>query len=237
MDTNSERYYDSAAAHYSAISLARSAYIQGVDLIVIEILLSTHAKTLLDIGAGDGRRSKYLANTLGIKEVMAVESSLKMAIEAREQLGEENVLVGDASKLELPEDHFDAVVSLWNVFGHIPDKNARIEVLKKISKSLKLNGKCIIDVNNRYNIRHYGWLAVGRNIFNELMQKKDNGWFCLNIDGVQGEVYIHRPSEFKQYLAETNLKLDSVHYIDYATGATRRTQWEGQCVYVLSRIK
>lgn len=237
MDTNSENYYDSAANHYVAMSSARCKYLRGVDQIVIQNLKDIHAENLLDIGAGDGQRSKYLADILGIKQVIAVESSLKMATEAREQLGERNVLVGDATKLEFPEEYFDAVVSLWNVFGHIPGKKDRIEVLKKISKSLKPNGKCIIDVNNRYNARHYGWLAVVRNIINDILRKKDRGWFPLQIDGVEGNVYFHRPAEFKRYLSGINLKVESMHYVDYGSGVMRKMPWEGQCVYVLSRIE
>lgn len=237
MDTNSENYYDSAAAHYVEMSTGRCEYLRGVDQIVIQNLKDIHAQNLLDIGAGDGRRSKFLANALGIKQVIAVESSLKMAAEAREQLGEKNVLVGDATKLEFPEEYFDGVVSLWNVFGHIPSREGRIAVLNKISKSLKPGGRCIIDVNNRYNARHYGWWAVVRNVFNDAIRKRDGGWFPLQIGGVEGKVYIHRPAEFENYLPEANLKVERTHYIGYESGAVRKMPWQGQFVYVLSRIE
>jgi len=236
MDTNSENYYDSAAVHYSAMSSTRHKYLSGVDQVVIQTLKGLRAENLLDIGAGDGRRSNYLANTLGIKHVTAVESSMKMASKAREQIGENNVLVGDVTELELSEGYFDAVVSLWNVFGHISSKRGRIEVLKKISKSLKPNGKCIIDVNNRYNARHYGWFAVVRNIFNDVIRKRDRGWFSLQIDDVEGKVYIHRPAEFKHYLPGTNLAVECEYYIDYENGSVRKFPWQGQCVYVLGHI-
>lgn len=236
MDTNSENYYDSAAVHYVEMSSSRFKYLCGVDQIVIQNMKDIHAENMLDIGAGDGRRSKYLADTLGIKQVIAVESSLKMAAKAREQIGENNVLVGDVTKLELPDGYFDAVVSLWNVFGHIPSKKDRIEVLKKISKSLKPKGICIIDVNNRYNAQYYGWWAVIRNIFNDVIRKIDRGWFPLKIGDVEGKVYIHRPAEFKCYLSDTNLKIERTYYIDYESGALRMMPWQGQCVYVLRRI-
>jgi ubiquinone/menaquinone biosynthesis C-methylase UbiE len=237
MDTNSENYYDAAAARYTEMSSARRKYLQGVDQIVIQHLSDIHAETLLDIGAGDGRRTKRLADTLGIRGAIAVEKSLKMAAKAREQLGERNVLEGDAMELELPAEYFDAVICLWNVFGHIPNKRDRIEMLRKVSKSLKPNGKCIIDVNNRYNIRHYGWFSVVCNVVNDLIYKTDAGWFSLQMNGVLGKVYIHRPAELKKYLSNLNLKVDGIYYVDYASGALRRTSWEGQCVYVLSRIK
>lgn len=236
MNTNNENYYDSLANQYAAMSFARSKYLQGVDQIVIQKLKEINAKNLLDIGAGDGRRSKHLSDALNIKQVMAVESSSKMAAEAREHLGEKNVLTSDAAKLKLPDDHFDAVVSLWNVFGHISCESDRIEILRKISKSLKANGKCIIDVNNRYNIQHYGWLAVVRNAYNDLVGKMDSGWFSLNINGVEGKVYIHRPAELKRYLVGVNLKVESIYYIDYESGVHRKMPWCGQSVYVLSRI-
>lgn len=87
MDTNNENYYDSVANQYAAMSFARSKYLQGVDQIVVQKLKEINAKNLLDIGAGDGRRSKYLADALNIKQVTAVESSAKMATEAKVQLG------------------------------------------------------------------------------------------------------------------------------------------------------
>ena len=126
MDTNSESYYDSVAPNYVEMSSARSGYLHGIDQFVIQRLSTIHPGNLLDIGAGDGRRSKYLAETLGVKQVTVIESSLKMADEARKQIGEKNVLVGDATTIELPEEYFDAVISLWNVFGHISnDKDRR----------------------------------------------------------------------------------------------------------------
>jgi SAM-dependent methyltransferase len=237
MDTNSENYYDSTVDHYAAMSFARRKYLSGVDQIVIHNLKDIRAENLLDIGAGDGRRSKYLADALGITRLTAVESSLKMAAEAKKRIGEKNVLVGDVAELGLPEEYFDAVISLWNVFGHISSENGRIELLKKISKCLKPNGKCIIDVNNRYNARHYGWVAVVRNIFNDLIRKRDRGWFPIQLNGVEGKVYIHRPAELKSYLSGINLKVESMLYIDYESGDLRKMPWEGQCVYVLRRIE
>jgi ubiquinone/menaquinone biosynthesis C-methylase UbiE len=236
MDTNSGGYYDSAASRYLEISSARRGYLHGIDQFVIQRLSCLHPENLLDIGAGDGRRSKYLAEALGVKRVTAIESSLKMADEARKQIGDENVLAGDATTIVLPESHFDAVISLWNVFGHISSDKDRVEVLKKISKSLKPGGKCIIDVNNRYNARHYGRLAVLRNMFNDLVRRSDRGWFPLTMNGVSGKVYLHRPAEIKRYLSGVNLKIESAHYFDYSSGIVRKMPWEGQCVYVLTRI-
>ena len=109
-------------------------------------------------------------------------------------------------------------------------------MLKKISKSLKPNGKCIIDVNNRYNARHYGQLAVLRNVFNDLIKRSDRGWFPLAMNGVKGKVYLHRPAEIRRYLSGVNLKVESMHYVDYRSGTMRKMPWEGQCVYVLTRI-
>jgi ubiquinone/menaquinone biosynthesis C-methylase UbiE len=236
MDTNNENYYDSVANQYAAMSFARSKYLRAVDQIVIKSLKKINAKNLLDIGAGDGRRSKSLADALNIKQIVAVESSPNMAAEAKELLGEKNVLSSDAAKLNLPDDYFDAVVSLWNVFGHISSESDRIEILRKISKSLKSNGKCIIDVNNRYNIRHYGWLAAVRNAYNDLVGKMDSGWFSLNINHVEGKVYLHRPVELKRYLVGVNLQVENIYYVDYDSGEIRKTPWSGQSVYVLSRI-
>ena len=236
MDTNSEECYNSALPHYITMSSQRGNYLRGVDNIVIQSLKGMRIENLLDIGAGDGRRSKHLADALEIGRVTAIESSSKMAEEARVYLGKNNVIVGHAEKREFPEEYFDAVICLWNVFGHIPNVNDRIEVLKKISKCLKPDGKCIIDVNNRYNLRYYGFWNVARNLFNDLIHKKDSGWFSFQVNDVEGKVYIHRPGEIERYVSGINLKVESVYYIDYESGIIREKQWEGQCVYVLSRI-
>lgn len=236
MDTNNDRYYDSVADDYVAISSARSEYLSAVDQIVVNNLRSLQVERLLDIGAGDGRRTKHLADSLGVRQVTAIERSSKMAA-AGKQIFDMNVLVGDFLELELPDGYFDAVVSLWNVFGHIPNKRDRVEALRKISMTLKPTGKCIIDVNNRYNACNYGWLTVVQNVLNDLMGKSDSGWFPLEVGHVQARVYIHRPSELKHYLSGINLRIDKTYYVDYRTGIVKRMPWEGQCVYVMSRIE
>lgn len=235
MDTNNEHYYDSAAAHYDELSAIRSKYLRSVDQIIIQALKNTPAKNILDIGTGDGKRIKYLSETLGVENLVAIESSRKMASKAIMQLGAKNVLFGNISEVALPENYFNAVFSLWNVFGHISNYQARVAVLDKISKSLTPTGKCIIDVNNRYNARFYGWFAVFCNIYKDIVKKKNRGWFPIKIDGVNGNVYIHRPSEFNNYLSGVNLAITDIYYIDYESGERRRSLWEGQCVYILNR--
>lgn len=58
---------------------------------------------------------------------------------------------------------FDLVTCLWNVLGHVHGAAQRCRALANLAWLLAPDGLLILDVNNRWNVRSYGWRAI-RNI-------------------------------------------------------------------------
>ena len=96
-------------------------------------------------------------------------------------------------------------------------------------------GVFIYDVNNRYNIAHYGFESVSKNITNDRFDDDNKGWFDLATGANKTKVYIHSPFDIEHYLKPTNLILEETVYIDYSTGVKKSNFFEGQLVYKLRK--
>lgn len=229
---NNDDYYDLISEKYPKIYSSRSNYLKKVDDIILKKIKNINS--MLDIGSGDGQRTKILSESLGIESenVNCVESSHEMYLKTKIHF--KNVFNENIVNFNLKKS-FDLVTCLWNVFGHIEDEKNRISVLKKVENFLNPGGYFVLDINNRYNINSYGIKSVIRNIFYDIIKKKDRGIYYLKNNEKQHKVYIHNPIEFKKYLKQTNLKLIDELYIEYNTGQIKNTLFEGQCLYILRK--
>jgi 2-polyprenyl-3-methyl-5-hydroxy-6-metoxy-1,4-benzoquinol methylase len=133
---------------------------------------------------------------------------------------------------------FDVIVCLWNVLGHIFPLAARVEVLRQFRRRVAVTGAIFIDVNHRYNTRHYGVLpTAARWLRDRLRPNLENGDVLVRwaVDGgycaTSGHVFTHR--EFCRLCEAADLKIERRHVVDYATGRIRRWSFEGNLLYLL----
>jgi ubiquinone/menaquinone biosynthesis C-methylase UbiE len=84
--------------------------------------LDPSAGRLLEVGCGPGAVARLLAEMPGVESVTGVDSGELFIDRARELADDERLrfLVGDARKLEFPDESFDAVV-FHNTLCHIPE--------------------------------------------------------------------------------------------------------------------
>ena len=61
--------YDALASQYRQYSMAKAAYIEAVDRLVVQHI-PPRAESLLDVGAGDGVRAVRIAQARGISTVV-----------------------------------------------------------------------------------------------------------------------------------------------------------------------
>ena len=230
---NSKSYYDKIASSYNSQVEARINYLNAIDDYIIA---DAHGKVdkYLDVGSGDGRRSIKISNGIRVtSETVLVDDSSKMINNFE---GNNSIKVFNQSVFDFQHpSNFDFITCLWNVLGHFPSKNARIELFKKISDLLNTNGVFIFDVNNRYNIAHYGFKNVERNIKNDNLNVDESGWFVLGEEPHQTKVYVHSPFDIEEYLLETDLVLEEAKYFDYQTGLIKETFFEGQLFYKMRK--
>ncbi|MFI6276013.1 class I SAM-dependent methyltransferase [Streptomyces sp. NPDC050988] len=99
---------------------------------------------LLDLGCGDGKFAVAMANRG--HRVTAVDTSSSMLELLRKEDDEGRVAVEQASMLEISYDaQFDVVTILGLSLLQLPSQEAQLECLEKVARSLKPNGRAIIE--------------------------------------------------------------------------------------------
>lgn len=232
--------YEALAPHYRAYSQRKSDYLRAVDEIV-KSRLAAGARSLLDVGAGDGVRAQAIARACGVARLVLAEPSQAMAACCRRLAGVE---VWQVSAQELPESapKFDAVTCLWNVLGHVETHAKRLAALRRMRALLADGGLIFLDVNNRYNARAYGLLkTAARALFDLVNPSEANGdvSFDWEVGGrrIRARGHVFTPREVASLAARAGLCVRERHVLDYGTGARRRFAFRGQLLYVLERVE
>lgn len=223
---SSVELYDHAARIYQQFREERHNYLRGVEA-VIEQWAGKRGR-YLDVGAGDGVRSLKIAKMVEASETMLLDNSAEM-LKQIESTGAVETHVGDIASFGT-DRVFDLVTSLWNVFGHIPTEQ-RGPSLERIRDLLAPDGVFILDINNRYNVSHYGMRSVFKNVWQDMTGHSGRGNYTLNFDGVLSDVFIHNPWEMERAAKESGLKVVSKCYVHYQTGQPVRSCFRGQTVY------
>ncbi|MEM9939386.1 MAG: methyltransferase domain-containing protein [Pseudomonadota bacterium] len=123
---------------------------------------------VLDLGCGEGRHVHGL-HMLGGLDIVGIdldEPSLEKAREGLDYLdqlddgpkskgGSTKFATGDATALDFPDDHFDAVICS-EVLEHLPDYDAALREMRRV---LKPGGRLCITVPHAWPERICWWLA------------------------------------------------------------------------------
>ena len=119
---------------------------------------------VLDLCCGQGRHSIALAKT-GL-DVTGVDLSAEMLAIARSEavLAEVDLTLRQADMRQLPDDfesRFDAIINMFSSFGYLESEDDDQHVLHQAAKSLKPDGKLMMDLLNRewviINNEEYDW--------------------------------------------------------------------------------
>jgi SAM-dependent methyltransferase len=229
--------YDRIGPVFARIAEKRRSYLDSIDRLVISGI-PPGSRSLLDVGSGDGRRARRIAQARDVADVVLVEPSVAM------QRGDAAVRTMRAEALHLMDAEFDAITCLWNVLGHIFPSASRLEVLRQFARLVSPQGRIFVDVHHRYNMRHYGAIPTGlRFLRDRLRWNETNGDVVVawDVQGdveevrctTQGHVFTHR--EFRSLAQLAGLSIHNRFVVDYASGQRRRWGIEGHLLYVLSR--
>lgn len=234
--SNSETSYNRLAPHFRSYSQTRAAYLSAVDRIILQ-RISPHAKSLLDVGSGDGLRAARLASAHTFSRLVLSDPSAEMAARCRLQPATD---VWPVAAEDLPDtmERFDIITCLWNVLGLIANAEKRVKALQKMAALLSAQGQIFLDVNNRYNARAYGWLPTfGRALYDLCDSSETNGdvSFSWQIGErlIRSRGHVFRPGEMRGLIESAGLKVNQRYIVDYQTGEPRRFIFEGQLVYEL----
>ena len=231
--------YDRLAPFYTQFSERRSRYLRSVEA-QIELRIPAGAKSLLDIGAGDGSRALRIAGKLGISRAVLLEPSQQMS---RQTLAVCEMWNARAEELDINtvSERFDVVTCLWNVLGHIQGFDKRVRALCLAGQLLSPGGLLFVDVIHRYNLGTYGLLmTVARWLRDHLAPGDDNGDVIARWKTAAGEIqtygHVFTDREMHRLAESASLQRIERVTIDYGTGRICRTNWMGNFLYVLRRV-
>jgi SAM-dependent methyltransferase len=226
--------YDLVAPVYARLSQERRAYLDAVERLVIGGI-PPGSRSLLDVGAGDGTRAVRIAAGAGLRDVVLLEPSAVMRSRCPAAA---NIWAMRAEDLRDRQGSFDAITCLWNVLGHVFPAAARLEALRQFGRLRSPEGRIFIDVNHRYNARHYGALATAMRFLGDRMSPGDSNGdvkVVWKIDGqacaTAGHVFTHR--EFAGLAQAAGLRIEKRIVVDYASGQIARRSYQGHLLYVL----
>lgn len=230
--------YDALAPYYRKYSSGKASYLDAIDELIIA-RIPTGARSLLDIGAGDGVRATKIARERSIPTLVLVEPSQPMR-QLCQQLNPTDIWSLEAQHLPNDGPGFDVITCLWNVLGHIPTAGERQQALEKMARLLNPGGLLFFDVNNRYNAASYGWQRVAKNYVSDLLSPDPTHGdvsFQWSINGAtiaaMGHLFTH--AEVRRLLAAAGLKIRRRSVVDYRNGNERRFIFQGQLLYEAGR--
>jgi 2-polyprenyl-3-methyl-5-hydroxy-6-metoxy-1,4-benzoquinol methylase len=226
-NTNSELYYNKM--NLRKASLGATKYLDSIDKTILSSV-SFRPSNYLDIGCGDGIRAQRFVRHLEPHSSTFIDSSPEM-VKRASQLGIATCLCKPIKDITAV-NQYDLITCLWNVFGHLKNREAREEGLTKIHDALSPRGLFFIDFNNRYNFSHYGLKGVLGNLLKDLLNIPSAGWFPLNSES---SVYIHHFIEAKKLLKSCGFRINKTYSVNYRTGRLHSLPYFGQTLFVLSK--
>ena len=236
---SSVKFYDTLSVIYDAELERRAPWVRRVEELIAGWARARGARSLIDFGAGNGRRALRLAQAADLQDV-AIDVSPVMIDEAR-KLGVEAHVVDIASPTfdaaAFGDRKFDLVICTWNVLGHVEGREARLQAVRNMRSVMAPGGAIVLDVNNRYNAAHYGWAAVVKNLVRDLLDPASAGDFIANRQDPKGEtmhtfVHVFSRGEMHRLCRDAGLAPVEEHYLDYDSGEAR-TRWSGQMCFLI----
>jgi 2-polyprenyl-3-methyl-5-hydroxy-6-metoxy-1,4-benzoquinol methylase len=228
--------YDRIAPVYESLAARHRAYLDGVDAIVAAEV-PRGSQSLLDVGAGDGTRSRRIARAAGLNHLKLLDPSAEMR--RRWPIDSEGWTIR-AEELNSVAGEFDVITCLWNVLGHVFPAANRIEALRQFARLLAPHGRIFVDVNHRYNAAQYGALpTLCRVIYDRVFPGDGNGDVAVawDVSGIHcttvGHVFTN--AEFCRMADAARLTVEKRHVIDYKSGQPRKRSFRGNLLYVLRR--
>jgi 2-polyprenyl-3-methyl-5-hydroxy-6-metoxy-1,4-benzoquinol methylase len=226
--------YDAWAPCYTTYSQSRLPYLQAVERLILARI--TGARSLLDVGAGDGSRALRIAKSAGIGETVLLEPSEGMRGHGT---AEGEIWSCRASEIPQSARRFDVIICLWNVLGHIQGHADRQAILMRLKDLLTPSGTIFLDVNHRYNASAYGWsITFLRHLRDVFFWSERNGDVVLhwktNDRTIRTRGHVFTQAELTRLFCAASLKIQRRWIVNYETGAEQRSPLLGNLLYELS---
>ncbi len=228
--------YDAFAPYYGSYSETRRRYLHKVEEIVIRDTCG--ARSLLDVGAGDGSRALRIAAAAMIRRLVLLEPSPEMRARCVQTCE-----CWPCGPLEIPDEcpPFDVITCLWNVLGHMLGTEQKILALARLKKFLAAGGAMFLDVTHRYNAAAYGWGKTLLRAAGDLLIRSDDrrdvivNWRAgERMIRTYGHAFTH--AEMKRLFCSAGLRIQRRWVIHYESGHECRLPLFGNLLYKVTGI-
>lgn len=222
----SEDFFKSSIENNFAGWYNEKAIRKHVDLILRTSELSPPA-SILDIGCGHGKHSELLASK-GF-QVTGIDISKKLIDFLTEHYHTHPNLDFNCCSISNIEykNIFDLVIILGCSLSLVPESELRL-ALKNIHRSLKTDGKILIEIDNRlefmrkeagsrnWNIYDNRWLVISEHYYDDELKLEKTRDIGLDLEsGIANEFLVTKrlydPSEFQGILNESRYKIVSAY--------------------------
>jgi len=220
--------YDRIAPGYRELSQRRRAYLDAVDEEILRCL-PDGAASLIDVGAGDGRRAMQIAERARIPRVVLVEPSegMRGLIPSGSEVWNERMeALPDAGQT------FDVVLCLWNVLGHVASRELRVAALRNLGRVCSAGGLIFLDVINRYNVVECG-IGVALQRFLSFHDGEVPVKWRTDAGEVETKGHVFTAGEMAGLFRESGLSVAERIVLNYRTGSHQRLLASGNPLYVL----
>jgi ubiquinone/menaquinone biosynthesis C-methylase UbiE len=158
---------------------------------VIEKIFTKRGATILDVGVGGGRTTKYFYDN-GFN-VIGIDYSEPLIRMAKERYPEINFEVMDATKLSFRDESFDYVFFSYQGIDYVEPNEKRLNAILEAKRVLKRNGVFVYSSHNSYYLfNRVALLTCLRNLLNKSKYRKRIARF-----GLVEEYYNSRYNELK----------------------------------------
>ncbi len=142
---------------------------------ILKVLKIPKDALILDLACGIGRHSIELAKRCyNVTGIDFTKEYIKYCKERTRKLSLDNLkfIQMDMRKLNF-KNKFDFIINIYTSFGYFTDKE-NLDVLRRMVKALKKNGKLLIDVNNRdFLIKHFGKKGLKKLKYGYILEERE----------------------------------------------------------------
>ena len=182
---------------------------------IIERYLPNSKLEILDVGGGAGYYSFWLTDKgheVSLVDLSPVNISLVKKHAIASGISLNKIEIGDATKLNFPDEKFDIVLLLGPLY-HLIDRSERITAISEAKRVLKPGGILLSAIISRYASLFDGFqrdLVNDDEFFNILKGDLNTGIHRNDTGNLEffTTAYFHTPDEIRNEILESGLKFE-----------------------------